>query len=194
MNAKTKLVQNFNQSQLNRDLFLQKESNGVVFEQICYLITECFRTGGRLYIIGNGGSATDASHLAAEFVCKIGRKRPAMPAEALTTDLATLTAISNDFSYEDVFTRQLEAKMTKKDVLLAITTSGNSKNITKALQNFQEYTTILLSGKDGGQAKYYSQYSLIVPGNTASEIQELHQTIYHTLVEVVESNLFFDGE
>lgn len=194
MNIKTKLLDNFNKSITNRNTFLSKESNQNTFEQICNLVITCYQLGGKVYTFGNGGSSSDSSHLAAELVGKINRKRPSLSAECLNTDTAVITAIANDYCYEDIFLRQLEAKLTKKDVVIVFSTSGNSKNVTKALKNIQEYNTVLLTGKDGGEAKFYSKLTLVAPGDTASEIQEIHETIYHTLVEIVESQLFFDGE
>ena len=162
------------------------------FDEIVKLIVQQYQKGGRLYIAGNGGSAADAQHLAAELVVRVGNDRAPLPAEALTVDSSILTAISNDYGFEKVFSRQLIAKATPNDIFLAISTSGNSPNIIDALKasSFKDVPSILLTGKDGGEAKTYADYHLIVPGERVSTIQEMHIVICHTLCECLESSLF----
>ncbi len=155
-------------------------------------VVQCYQNGGRLYIAGNGGSAADAQHLATEFVAKLARPRAPLPAEALTVDTSMLTAIGNDFGFEFVFSRQIEGKMTRRDVFLAISTSGDSPNILKALEVCRSLAivSVLLSGRDGGKAKGLADHSLLVPGDTTSTIQELHMVLYHTLCGCVEEAMF----
>lgn len=155
-------------------------------------VVSCYQKGGRLYIAGNGGSAADSQHLAAEFVSKLARDRNPLPAEALTTDSSILTAIGNDYGFEHVFSRQLSAKLQSNDVFLGITTSGQSPNILKALQECRAkgIKTIVLTGRDGGKTKDLADYCLIAPGKMTSTIQELHILLAHTLCESVESSLF----
>jgi D-sedoheptulose 7-phosphate isomerase len=162
------------------------------FARLVDAVIACYRRQGRLYIAGNGGSASDAQHLAGEFVCKLSAPRPSLAAEALAADVATLTAIANDFSYDNIFARQLESKATPKDLFLAITTSGNSPNIIRALKQCREsrVPSALLSGRDGGAAKDLADISVIVPGETTCQIQEVHLIVYHTLVGCVEAALF----
>jgi D-sedoheptulose 7-phosphate isomerase len=162
------------------------------FDRALDHLIQSYTSGGRLYIAGNGGSAADSQHLAAEFVCKLAKPRNAIPAEALTTDTSTLTAIANDFGYEFVFSRQLEAKATPKDMFLGISTSGNSANILEAFKVCQAKSipSILLSGFEGGKAKSLATYSIIVPGDHTGTIQELHICIYHALCAGVEQALF----
>ena len=161
------------------------------FDIVTDVLIDKLANGQRLFIAGNGGSASDAQHLAAEFVCKFKEVRPAIHAEALTSDTALITAIANDFGYEYIFTRQLEAKAVSGDVFLAISTSGNSKNIVDALKycNENEIFSILLTGKSGGEAKKFADISLIANSDNTAFIQDLHQTIYHSLVECVEIGL-----
>ena len=152
----------------------------------------CYQKGGRLYIAGNGGSAADSQHLAAEFVSKLARDRNPLPAEALTTDSSIITAIANDYGFEQVFSRQLAGKLQTNDVFLGITTSGRSPNIINALEvcKSKNIKTIVFSGRDGGQVKSVADYCIIVPGVLTSTIQELHILLAHTLCESVEAALF----
>lgn len=159
-----------------------------VFENVAHLVAATFIKGGRVYIIGNGGSASDAQHLAAEFIGRFDHERRPLPAEALTTDTSTLTAIGNDYGYDQVFSRQIEAKMTRKDILIAISTSGNSQNVLKALELTKTlgYDSVLLSGRDGGKAKDLATLSLIVPSDNTAVIQQVHLVLYHSLIKSVE--------
>lgn len=162
------------------------------FEQAIAYVVACYQKGGRLYIAGNGGSAADSQHLAAEFVSKLARDRNPLPAEALTTDSSIITAIANDYGFEQVFSRQLAGKLQANDVFLGITTSGRSPNIIRALEKCQSkgIKTIVFAGRDGGQAKALADYCIIAPGVLTSTIQELHILLAHTLCESVEAALF----
>lgn len=162
------------------------------FQQAVDHVISCYQRGGRLYIAGNGGSAADSQHLAAEFVSKLARDRNPLPAEALTTDSSILTAIGNDYGFEKVFSRQLAGKLQANDVFLGITTSGQSPNILQALQECKArgIKTIVFTGRDGGQVKLLTDYCIIVPGAMTSTIQELHIMLAHTLCECVETALF----
>jgi D-sedoheptulose 7-phosphate isomerase len=146
------------------------------------------RAGGKLLIAGNGGSAADAQHLAAEFVCRLTVDRPALRAIALTTDSSCLTAIGNDYGYDDVFARQIEALGQKGDIFLGISTSGNSKNILKALALSHEMglTTIGLSGHGGGKVASHSDYSIVIPSAITAHIQESHVALEHIFCHLVE--------
>ena len=158
-------------------------------------VIECYQAGGRLYIGGNGGSAADAQHLAAEFVSKLARDRDPLPAEALTVDSSIITAIGNDYGYEQVFSRQLQGKVQPNDIFLCITTSGKSPNILKALEQCKilKIPSIIFTGRDGGPAKNLADFSVIVPGSATSTIQELHIVLAHTLCESVENAIFSDN-
>ena len=163
-----------------------------LFAEAVETVVERYKRGGRLYIAGNGGSAADAQHLAAEFVSKLARDRAPLPAEALTVDSSILTAIGNDYGYDQVFSRQLAGKATDKDVFLGITTSGQSPNILKALEQCRiiGIPGIIFCGRDGGATKAMADYCIIAPGVATSTIQELHIVLAHTLCESVEAALF----
>jgi D-sedoheptulose 7-phosphate isomerase len=163
-----------------------------VFERAANEIVARYRNGGRLYIAGNGGSAADAQHLAAEFVSKLARDRAPLPAEALTVDSSILTAIGNDYGFEQVFARQIAGKATAKDIFLGITTSGNSPNILLAVQKCRELgvPTIVFTGHDGGRVRPMADYCVIATGATTATIQEVHIVLAHTLCECVERALF----
>jgi D-sedoheptulose 7-phosphate isomerase len=164
------------------------------FDGAAHLIINCYKAGGRLYIAGNGGSAADAQHLAAEFVSKLARDRAPLPAEALTTDSSILTAIGNDYGFDRVFERQLAGKATGRDVFLGITTSGESANILRALDYCASrgLQSVVLSGRGGGSAKLHANHCIAVPGDATSTIQELHIVLAHTLCECVEAAMFDD--
>jgi D-sedoheptulose 7-phosphate isomerase len=164
------------------------------FARVVKVITATYRRRGRLYVAGNGGSSCDAQHLAAEFVCKLGRARAPLAAEALTADMAALTAISNDYAFEHIFARQLQCKATPNDVFLALTTSGNSQNIINALEMCREVGvfSILFSGRGGGIAAPLADICIVAPGENSCRVQELHIVLYHALVACVEDALFFN--
>ena len=159
-----------------------------IFSQAVATVIDRYRRGGRLYIAGNGGSAADAQHLAAEFVSKLARDRAPLPAEALTVDSSILTAIGNDYGFDYIFARQLAGKLTPNDVFLGITTSGKSPNILRAVESCQAMSipTIIFSGRDGGEVKQLADFCIVVPGLATSTIQELHIVLAHTLCECVE--------
>lgn len=150
--------------------------------------------GGKLLVCGNGGSAADSQHLVAEFVARLTVDRPALRAIALTTDTSILTAIGNDYSYDNVFERQVEALGQKGDVLLAISTSGNSKNCVRALKLAKEMglTTVAYTGNDGGGMKAIADINVIIPSGVTMNIQESHLALEHIFCMVVER--FYFGE
>ena len=156
------------------------------------MLVACFRSGGKVMLCGNGGSAADSQHIAAEFVNKFYMPRPALPALALTTDTSNLTSIGNDNSYDEVFSRQVEALGRKGDLLIGITTSGNSPNILRAFAAAKKLgvTTIGLLGRDGGPAAKQCDHAVIVPDKTTSRIQEVHITVGHILCGIVDRELY----
>ncbi len=165
-------------------------------EQAARTVASAFRAGHKLLLFGNGGSAADAQHIAAEFVNRFQRERPPLPALALTTDTSALTAIANDFRYAEVFAKQVRALGQKGDVALAISTSGNAANVLAAVQVCQKLGifTIGLTGGNGGKLASAVDLTLCVAAtrNTA-RIQETHILIGHTLCELVELLLFGEG-
>ncbi|WP_260293610.1 D-sedoheptulose-7-phosphate isomerase [Sedimenticola hydrogenitrophicus] len=175
-----------------KQALLQDQEQLGAFDRAMQAIIACYRQGGRLYIAGNGGSAADAQHLAAELVCRFGKERPALPAEAFTVDSSILTAIANDYGYEHIFSRQVEGKMQPGDLFLAITTSGNSPNILRALERCraQGLTSILLSGHQGGRAAALADHVILAKGAETGTIQEQHIVIIHALCHTLEQTLF----
>jgi len=138
--------------------------------------------GKKILVAGNGGSAADAQHFAAELICRFTTERRSFPAIALTTDSSALTAISNDYGFDRVFSRQLEGLGREGDLFLAISTSGNSENLVQALKQAQKtgMITLALLGKDGGRMNEYTTHSLVVPSPITQRIQEAHEWILHT--------------
>lgn len=156
--------------------------------QIAEQLYDVFNRGNKVLLCGNGGSASDAQHVAAELVNRFRHDRQPLPAIALTTDTSVLTAISNDYSYDEVFSKQVEALATEGDCLIAISTSGTSPNIIQALRAAREKrcTTISLTGKDGGNMPPVSDICLIIPSYETPLIQEMHLTIEHLICDIVE--------
>lgn len=154
-------------------------------------IAEGLRSGATLFWCGNGGSAADCQHLAAELVGRFRSNRRSLRSLALTTDTSVITCVANDFSYDEIFSRQLEGLSKKGDILVAISTSGNSENVLRALSASKELglKTIALLGKDGGQAKGLADFPLIVPSNSTARIQEVHILFGHILCSLIEREL-----
>lgn len=175
-----------------KQAFMQQDEQLEQFHKAVTQVVAAYRSGGRLYIAGNGGSAADAQHLAAEFVCRLGRDRAALPAEALTVDSSTLTAIGNDYGYDKIFQRQVEGKMGEGDIFLGITTSGNSPNILHALKRCRElgFASILFAGRDGGEAGLLADHTILAQGHDTRVIQEQHIVFAHALCACVEDELF----
>jgi len=160
--------------------------------QAAQLIIDSMRDGGKLALCGNGGSAADAQHIASELVGRfqIDGRRP-LPAIALTTDTSILTSLSNDYGYSDIFCKQVEALLVAGDVLIALTTSGNSPNCLEAVRAAREQgvTTIAMTGAGGGEIAQQVDLALIVPHEQTARIQETHITIGHALCELIEEAL-----
>jgi len=192
MNPTEILLKNLKFSIDSKTNFLDDTVNIGAFSLAVNSLLKTYQNGGRLFLAGNGGSAADSQHLAAEFVSRLVYDRPALPAEALTTDTSALTAIANDYGYEDVFSRQLEANARKGDMFLAITTTGNSPNLNKALEfcKANNIETILFTGKDGGKAGLIADYVVIAPGDTTAIIQEIHILLGHSMCEYIEREMF----
>jgi D-sedoheptulose 7-phosphate isomerase len=156
--------------------------------EVTELILNAYKKDKKVLIAGNGGSASDAQHIATELVNKLCNKSKALSAIALTSDSAVLTAWSNDEGYERVFERQIEAHGKGGDIFIAITTSGNSENLVRAVNKSNEkgLITIGLLGRDGGKLKGICNKEIIVPGNHVARIQEVHEVIYHIICELIE--------
>lgn len=174
-----------------KEILLQ---NGLVdqIEKVASLIVTSYQKGGKLLLCGNGGSAADAQHIAAELVGRFAQERRSLPALALNTNVSTLSSIGNDYSFDEIYSRQVEAYMQKEDILLAISTSGNSPNILKAVQKAKELggKTIGLTGESGGKLKSNVDLLLNVPSKETPRIQESHILIGHIVCDLVEKELF----
>lgn len=190
MKIKNNLVSNVNlhiEILNNQKIYYEKKA-----EEFSKEIINCFLKGGKIFIIGNGGSAADAQHFATELTVKMKKYRRGLPAISLATDSSAITAIGNDFDFNKIFSRQCEALMSKKDILISISTSGKSKNIIEALKYVKKKKIQILNilGNNGGIAKNYSDFNLIVDSRDASRIQEIHIIFYQNLCEIIE-NYFY---
>jgi len=161
-------------------------------EKISSLMVKQLSNGKKILICGNGGSAADAQHFAAELTGRYKKDRKGLPGIALTTDTSALTAISNDYGFDKVFSKQVEALGQKGDILVLITTSGNSPNLLEAAKKAKEMgiTTIALLGKGGGKLKDSCDHSLVIASDNTPRIQEMHILIIHMLCETIENELF----
>jgi len=155
-------------------------------------VIECFKTGGKILLFGNGGSAADAQHIATELVCRFQKERKPLPALALSTNSSLVTAQANDLGFETIFARQIEAWAKKGDIAIAISTSGNSPNILEGIKKAKEkgIKTIGFIGKGGGKLKELVDLPLTVPSDDVPRIQEVHITIGHIICHLVEEELF----
>jgi D-sedoheptulose 7-phosphate isomerase len=164
-------------------------------EAACRLVVAALREGKRLLAFGNGGSAADAQHLAAELVGRFGRERAPLPALALTVDTSILTAVANDYGFEEVFSRQVRALGQAGDVACAISTSGASPNVVRGLEAARAIgmRTLALTGAGGGRVAAQAEVAVKVPSEVTPRIQEAHATICHIICEAVEAALFGGG-
>ncbi len=162
-------------------------------------MVQCLLNNGKILSCGNGGSAGDAQHFSAELLNRFEKERPGLPAMALTTDSSTITAIANDYSYEEIFSKQVTALGQAGDVLLAISTSGNSANVAAAMKAAQErnMTLVVLSGNDGGSMAALlgeNDIEIRVPSNRTARIQEVHLVVIHCLCDFIDTQLFGGDE
>ena len=187
---KERVIQAFEDSVDVKRRFVQQHVDRIV--QVASVIAAAFREGHKVLLFGNGGSSTDASHIAAEFVGRYHRERRPLPAIALATDMAAITCIANDYDYAEIFSRQVKAHGQKGDVVIAISTSGNSPNVLKGLEAARELglTTIGWTGGRGGKVEGLVDYPFVVPSTVTARIQESHITLGHVLCELIEESLF----
>lgn len=163
--------------------------------EVCKLCVELYKGKNKTILAGNGGSAADAQHIAAELVGRYGFDRPSIPSLALTTDTSNLTAIGNDYGYDKVFSRQLEGMGQTGDIFFGISTSGNSRNIINAFEVAKQKSikTIALVGKDGGAMAKMADIALVVPSESTPRIQESHILIGHIICDIIEKEIFGEG-
>ncbi len=155
-------------------------------------IIKAYKASRTVYIMGNGGSAADSQHFAAELVGRFMKDRDALPAVALTTDTSILTAVGNDYGFDEIFIRQVDALVGKDDVVVAISTSGNSPNVLKAVEGAKRRGAVVLglTGRDGGRLKDAADHAVVVNAHPTARIQEGHITVIHILCHIVEEALF----
>jgi phosphoheptose isomerase len=155
------------------------------------MVSKCLIGGNKLLVCGNGGSASDSAHFATEYLCRFNQDRRPYPALSLTSEGSLMTAVGNDYHFEDVFARQIWGLGQKGDVLIALSTSGKSKNILKALEESKKrgLESIAFLGREGGFCKGIATIDLIVPGDNTARIQEAHKFLFHVLCEIVEKTL-----
>lgn len=167
------------------------EDNADAILKAAEVITKALSKGQKVILFGNGGSAADSQHIAAEFIGRFKKERPSWPAIALTTDTSALTAIGNDYGFENVFSRQLEGLGREGDVAIGISTSGNSPNVVKAVELAREKKihTIVLTGEGGGKLGSLAEIKIMVPSKDTARIQEAHICVAHCICEMVEENL-----
>jgi D-sedoheptulose 7-phosphate isomerase len=184
------IVKIFEESAQVKVKFARENAEKIV--EVVQLIAQAFRDGKKVLIFGNGGSAMDASHIAAEFVNRFLMERPPLPAIALNTDVAVLTSISNDYDYSQVFSKQLSALGQEGDVVIGISTSGNSLNVIKAIEVAKKngMKTVVLTGGAGGKLANMADYAFTVPTKHTPRIQETHITLGHTICQMVDEELF----
>ncbi len=187
---KDKILKAFEESINIKDRFAKENVETIV--SASRLIAEAFNDGKKLLLFGNGGSATDASHIAAEFVNRFKKERPGLPAIALNTDMAIITSIANDYDYSEIFARQLKSLSEEGDVIIAISTSGNSGNVLKAMEvaKRRKLRSIVFTGAKGEKLASKADYAFIVPSDNTPRIQETHITLGHVLCQMVEEILF----
>lgn len=184
------IIRTFEESARVKTAFARENADTIV--AVVRLLAQAFRSGKKVILFGNGGSATDASHIAAEFVNRFLMDRPPLPAIALNTDPAVLTSISNDFGYDQTFLKQLSALGQEGDVVIGISTSGNSPNVILALEHAKKngMRTVVLTGGTGGKMKDLAEHTFIVPSKHTPHIQETHITLGHILCQLVDEELF----
>ncbi len=187
---KNAIVKAFEDSAQIKVTFARENADKII--EVVQLIAQAFRDGKKVILFGNGGSAMDASHIAAEFVNRFLMERPPLPAIALNTDTAVLTSISNDYDFSQVYSKQLAALGHEGDVVIGISTSGNSPNVLKGLETAKKngMRTIVLTGGTGGKMATMADYVFIVPTRATPRIQETHITLGHTICQMVDEELF----
>ena len=187
---KDAIIKIFEESEQLKVKFARENDDKIA--DVVQLIAQAFREGKKVILFGNGGSAADASHIAAEFVNRFLMERPPLPAIALNTDMAVLTSISNDYDFSQVFSKQLAALGHEGDVAIGISTSGNSPNVIKAIDVAKKngMKTVVLTGGTGGKMADLADYTFIVPTKVTARVQESHITLGHTICQMVDEELF----
>jgi D-sedoheptulose 7-phosphate isomerase len=188
---KDKILKAFEESISVKTKFIDEKNADKILET-AKIVAQAFNDGKKLILFGNGGSSTDASHLASEFVNRFKIERPGLPAIALNTDMAIITSIANDYDFSEIFARQLKSLSEEGDIIIALSTSGNSPNILKAMDvaKKRKLTTIAFTGAKGTRFASKATHAFIVPSEDTPRIQETHITLGHVLCQMVEEILF----
>jgi len=181
-----KIVSSFRESAEVKLAFVELYKDQIY--EVGSIMATALRDGNKVLLFGNGGSAADAQHIAAEIVGRFKKERRGLPAIALTTDTSILTAVGNDYGFETIFERQIEALCMPGDVAVGITTSGNSENVIRALKKAHDLgaTTVAFTGRNGGKVVEIAHYSFVVPSYETPRIQECHITLGHVLCEIID--------
>ncbi|ARQ96930.1 phosphoheptose isomerase [Campylobacter lanienae NCTC 13004] len=194
-NLNSYIKEHFQESILVKEQILKDENLITLIKNASLEVIKAYKNGNKTLLAGNGGSAADAQHIAGEFVSRFYFDRPGIASIALTTDTSILTAIGNDYGYENLFARQVQAQGVKGDVFIGISTSGNSANIIEALKvcKEKEIISIGLTGQSGGKMADLCDYCIKVPSNCTPRIQESHIVIGHIICAIVEEEIFGKG-
>ncbi|MCK9273466.1 MAG: D-sedoheptulose 7-phosphate isomerase [Syntrophales bacterium] len=184
------IIRNFRESIHHKEVFVNENLSRMV--KVINIITEALKKGNKILLFGNGGSAADAQHIAAEFVNRFLIERPPLPAIALSTDTSVLTSIANDYDYSEIFAKQIRALGHAGDIAWGITTSGNSVNVVRAFEAAKrlDLITVAFTGKDGGLSAKTADYCLNVSATSVPRIQETHITAAHVICEMIDFRLF----
>jgi D-sedoheptulose 7-phosphate isomerase len=187
---KEKIVKIFEESIEVKKKFVEDNVDTII--EVTKAIADAFNKGKKLILFGNGGSATDASHIAAEFINRFQKERPSLPAISLSTDMAVITSIANDYDFSEVFAKQLKSLSEEGDIVIAISTSGTSPNVLKAMDvaKRRRLTTVAFTGSRGDKLASKATYAFVVPSDKTPRIQETHITLGHVLCRMVEEILF----
>ena len=190
MNARKRIEDGLSQSAFVKLLLMQRQAE--VIEKIALRLTKVLKAGRTVFLFGNGGSAADCQHIAAELEARFLRERRALPCHALTTNTSTLTAIGNDYGYDRTFARQLEAYCRKGDAAVGISTSGNSPNVLEAIKTAKKIgaVTVGLTNEKGGKLKGLAELCLRVPSTDTQRVQECHMAVGHILCDIIEASMF----
>lgn len=191
MQVQDKIKKELRDSIMVKEALLRDSAALQMISDIAGSMVKALQDGGKILVCGNGGSASDALHIAGELVGRFRKERKAYTAIALNADVATMTAVANDYGYNSAFSRQVEGLATDKDILIGISTSGNSENIICAFETMHGIggKTVLLSGRDGGKLKAMADFALVVPCDVTAHIQEAHECVYHILCGLMEDGL-----
>jgi len=188
---KEKILKAFKESINVKEKFIDEKNVDKIIE-VAKAIANAFNYGKKIILFGNGGSATDASHIAAEFINRFKKDRPGLPAISLNTDMAVITSIANDYDFSEIFAKQIKSLADEGDIVIAISTSGNSPNVLKAIDisKKKRLTTIAFTGVKGERLASKATFAFVVPSDSTPRIQETHITIGHVLCQMVEEILF----